>query len=321
MAKTALAEKLGSLLPKLQRKWQFAEATANSGMTWTHPDIGDFVVNVRNGTVGKTRHSEGYSWALINTGASRMPGMIDISFATNFTDDVRLVLQARGNEVVRSYGRLEGLKVPVEWDGDRPKTRVKDQDNLDHFVVTGKCVVLQLQTSVLTRSDSFFICNHELWATEIVEVTDAEPSYYTYEHEGKFYAAVNLWDNQAYPGADFLLTNQKTAGKVIVAMLEEGLVPRALEVREEAEWNPPAFPQREGFTGAIVLWFNPNIGAKVLCADGTQQFVPLKGIQTVSGETVMWQGGFPIVTPKQQVLLRVMNPKKGQSFATIRPVD
>jgi hypothetical protein len=318
MSASPFAELLAPLLPKVKRRWQYAKSTNHSTMSWEHPDMGKYIVGIEGIDVGHTKSIEGYSWSPVGV-HGRMPSGFKVTFAANLDENVCLVLQARGNNLAVCTGNLPDLDVRVEWDGDRPKTRQRDKDNLDHFLVNADCVVVQLQTSFVTRHSNFFICNQELWALRVVEVPGKTNAYRTHEVNGKHYAAENLWDNQAYPGADFLLTNAVTGPKLIEEMLNSGLQPPFVETLPQIEWNPPPFPLRSGYMGAIVMWFNPNVGGKVLCEDGTAKFVPLKGIRSAKGGTPMFDGEFAIVTPKQPVLLQ-MQGKRNDAFAAIRPI-
>ena len=313
----SLADQLAQIapmLPQVRRQWQYARTTNRANMTWEHPEMGSFLIAVdHGGRLGPIQSSVTYSWTKIAAGE---PSAFGIEFAANLNDTVFLVFQVRGNDLTQCVGNIPSLEVKVEWKNGLPKTRERDADNVDHFLVNADGIIVQLQTSLVTRGDTFYISNQELWAAKIVEVSSPSNKYKTHEVNGKFYAAVNLWDDQAYLGSDFLFTNSKTGPQLIEAMLSAGFKPDFYEVRPEIDWNPPAFPQKEGFAGAVVLWFNPNVGGKVICEDGSIHFIPLKGIRDAEGRSVMKRGEFCLMTPKQQVLLRVEH-----GINTVRPIE
>lgn len=319
--KTALGEKLEALGFKPmtpERRWNHGKVHQRSNLSWNHDQLGTIVVGVKGFDIGRDQFEDGYSWARVLT-RNRMAGKLTLAFAMNLSDEVKWVFQARGPNVTQCFGNIPDLCVPVSWDDKGiPRSRMKDQDNLDHFLVTEEGVVLQLQTSLVSRVEDFYVCNHELWAAQIVEVTEPSPPYKTVEVDGKRYAFAPLWDTQTYSGADFLVTNGTTGPQVIKMALADGLVPAVVETLPIPDWNPPAFPYADGFEGALVMWFNPNVGAKVITESGEQVFIPLKGILDAKGKGVMRQGDFPIVTPKQQVLLQRTRDNDGK-FATIRP--
>ncbi|MES2668336.1 MAG: hypothetical protein V4644_01430 [Patescibacteria group bacterium] len=307
MSETLLASRLaeaGLEKSEPRRRWDHAKTRQRSTMSWNHDALGEIIIGVKNYDIGNTDFDDGYSWAPVRT-RSKSPGELRLSFAMNLGKDVVSVFQARGSTVEQCSGTIPELRVPVSWDSrGRPTSRKRDEDNLDHFLVTDEGIILQLQTSVLTRGDVFYVSNHELWAGQIVEVTEESPSYRTVEVAGKRYAVNPFWDTQAYPGADFLVTNATTGRQVIELALADGLVPPVVDSLDIPAWDPPSFPREDGYQGAIVLWFNPNVGAKVFSEDGEHVFVPLKGIHDFEGRNVMKRGQYPIVTPKQQVLLR-----------------
>ena len=299
--------------------FSYSQSDEVTVMTWAHPDLGSLLVGVENFAVGKVSEADGLAWALVRTGA-HMPGTLRLTFTSNFNDCVRLVLQARGSQVERSFGNLPDLKVTVAWDEDgQPKSRVKDQDNLDHFIVTEDGIVLQLQTSVVTRDDQFYVSNHDLWAMKVVEVPGPHKDYRTFEADGKHYAAMSLWEGQGYSGADWLYTNSQTGPQVIRAILEADIVPQKVDVLPMLDWNPPAFPEKEGWHGGVVKWFNPNIGAKVLLADGEDCFVPLAAIKDAKGGPIMSEGGFPVLSGKDTVLVKYRQGDRGRVAHTVKP--
>ena len=323
MADTLIGEKLEQAgykaSPRPARRWFGGETKNQITMSWSHPDLGELVIATDRHNMGTVNENDGYSWAAIGL-RGRMPKEVRVTFAANLHDDVRCVLQARGNEVMRCLGNIPDLIVEMNWDGG-PRTRRKDKDNLDHFIITHEAVVMQLQTSVVTRQDSPYLVNHELWCLQVVQTTEEDPDYKTYlASDGNHYAAVNLWDSQAYPGADWLVTNAQVGPQVIEAMLAADIVFPTAEILPRMDWNPPQFPEADkDSTGAIVLWFNPNVGAKVLCEDGQSRFVPLKGIRDEEGRNTLNRGEFGIVTPKQQVLLSVQMPGTQGEWFAIRP--
>jgi hypothetical protein len=292
-------------------------------MSWEQDALGQLDVSIDNYAVLATNMIDGYSWSQVAVG-SKTPSQLFVSFSAKLRDDVVCVLQARGNDVREERrNSLPGLKVRVNWNDDgRPATRKKDEDNLDHFLCTREAVVMQLQTSFLTRGENFYVCNQELWCLQILEVTEEDPGCKVYQaSNGKRYAAYSLWDSQAYTGADWLITNAQTGPKVIEAMIECGIEPPIVDFMPVTEWDRPEFPQAEGFIGGVVMWFNPNVGAKVLCEDGEQRFVPLKGIRDADGRNMMKRGEFCIVTPKQRVLLSIEMANTPGQFNAVRPAD
>lgn len=248
MAATALEEKLTAVgfkkLARPSKRWYHARAAKLTTMSWSHPQLGDFIVGIEGKSVGDVTEKEGMTFAPVHVG-TKMPGQFRVTFAANLNDSVICVLQARGNNVEESFGNLPELTVKVEWDGDKPQTRRKNEDNLDHFLCTNEGVVMQLQTSFVTRHDSFYLANHELWCLQVVETTEQNPNYKTHEVNGKHYAAVNLWDSQAYPGADWLITNAQTGPKVIEAVIASGAEIAVVTELPVLDWDPPAFPQAE----------------------------------------------------------------------------
>jgi cold shock CspA family protein len=73
--------------------------------------------------------------------------------------------------------------------------------------------------------------------------------------------------------------------------------------------------------GAVVMWFNPIVGGKVLCADGQECFVPLVKIPDQYHRSAMQEGAFPVLLPQQQVLLRYTGGPKGRSATEILPIE
>ena len=280
--------------------------------------LGDIVVGVKGFSVGDADTKDAYAYAKVLTGRKE-PGTLRIEFSANLRDEVGWLFQARGDTVTQCRGEIPSLNVPIAWDTQgRPKSRQKDKDNLDHFIVTRDGILLQLQTSLVSRADTFYAVNHELGAGRIVQVLEEAPAYRTVEIGNKRYALEPFWESQAYPGADFLATNATVGTEVITRVIADGLVPEAVMTLDIPSWDQPAFPEQDGYTGAIVLWFNPNVGAKVLTDNDCQEFVPLKGILDEGGRSVMQRGGFPILLPRQPVLLTMVE-QGHRPFATVRP--
>ncbi|HEY6018711.1 MAG TPA: hypothetical protein VIY48_02120, partial [Candidatus Paceibacterota bacterium] len=141
--------------------------------------------------------------------------------------------------------------------------------------------------------------------------------------EGTF-IIVPLYSAHAYPGASYLKHVMPRSGPKFIEMsIADGAYTEVKEGEtfDIPSWDPPGFPAKPGWQmGGIVLWFNPIVGGKVLCADGAECFVPVGSIQNTRHKSAMRDGDFPIMVPMQQVLLRYKDAEKGRLAVEVEPI-
>jgi len=300
-----------------------SSARSLNAMFWEHEDVGSLVIQASNFDIGPVQSEGPFSWAPIPTGTKK-PDWLAIAFQSNLKPGVFVYTRHNdkpsGQQPVQLHeeGAIPSFKVNVAWDvvdGQRVAyTRKTDMDNIDIFFTLEDGTFLNLQVAVLYRNGVFYLSVHEVGAYQVVRIPpDLEYNRRTLQVGDGRYALATLQEEQAFPGADFLKTMGKMGEELIQHIVkdEESKVPY-VEAVPCPNWNPPEMPsvtpveRRDGWMGGIAKFCNPIISlAVIVCADGTERMSNLSLIQDDDGESMLEKGKFPILLPRQSVLVKI----------------
>jgi hypothetical protein len=310
-------------------KWESAKAGTPATINWSH-EIGRVTLSIGQFKLGPAQTKRGYYYAQIFT-RDHEPNSIRIDFSTNLEEGVVPVYSQDGNFVDCGTKPIPSLVVPVTWQKGKgvarvPHTRVKGKDNADLILALPGGQFINLQVSILTRGGVFYICIQELYAGQIVQVPDINDyalHYKTVEVAGRHYIVTPLWPEFAYPNSDYLRDVMPSMGPKFVQLAASAggfITPDELET---PAWDPPAYPTMKGWPmGAVVLWFNAIVGAKALCADGKVAYIPIGRIPGEGSVSAMKDGDFPILYPRQALVLRHSDEgAKGRIATEIEPLE
>lgn len=311
------------------RKWKSAQSKNINSITWENENVGTLAVS-SSFRLGTTHPKNGYFFAQIYL-RDHEPSFIDLDFTANLKEGVVPLFSQNGQVLDCGNRKIPSLRVPVKWQKGKgenryPHTRERGKDNVDIYFVLPDGTFIVLQVSILTRGGNFYVCIQELYAGQVMqaELSDLQEfdlHYQTVEVGGKHYFVVPLWNSYAYPGADYLKVSP-TSGPIFLKMAAEN---KAFEViGEELQvptWDAPPFPTEKGWPmGGVITFFNAIIGAKVLCADGVECYIPVGLIPGIGTASAMKEGDFPLLHPRQQVLLRFREGDKGRIANEIKPI-
>ncbi len=306
---------------KTRRKWNHAKGGQRSSLGWIHDLFGELMVYISNFELEGQKDSGGYYWAGINLANSTPPALF-VRFAANLSANVVGVFFAQGGDVTdASSGKIPFIEVPIEWNNMNgvtvPHTRARNVDNADIVLLLNSGAFMQLQVSVLTRGGKFFLSVQEIWAGEILEFEGDAGSLGSCMVGDKAYTVSPLWSEQAYPGASYLKTMRNMGPKIVALATEfDNCDIAAVSELPVVGWDPPAFPEGDkGWVGGVVTFFNPIVMGRALLEDGTDVYINLQAILNKDGMPEMSRGGFPLLQPKQQILLRWKKGDKG-TYAT-----
>lgn len=318
---------------KGNRVWMTGRSRRENAISWNH-GIGVVTTSVRGQWLGRIESMAGFTWAEIKVQQGSRPTSITVDFAINLESGI-IPFFCKGGEVIDcADGRIPSLIVPVKWrqfGSDRkwaPHTRVQDQDNIDLVLRNQGGDFIDLQISVVTRGGRFFLSIQELSSGTVVRLLEGLAATDYREvvvGDGRF-ITVPLLEEHAYPGADWLRSIMPRSGPAFIAIAAEDKAFLAVTDLEVAEWIDVAYPAEANWVGARVLWFNPLIGGKVLCADGVTAFVPLRVIPIIGTESdpkptlAMQAGEFAPLLPAQMALVQFEEAPKGRSVTAIRPI-
>ncbi len=315
--------------PSQGRKWDTTKAATESTITWSNEVIGRVSMSAVALQLGDAHVKDGYYWSEIRM-KHHEPARVDINFMTNLNEDVVALYSQDGNLIECGTKPIPSLKVPVKWlrkgekvdlitgnvipasrgkadDGyRRPHTRVRGRDNADIvFAMKDGCFV-DLQPSLLTRGENFKLVMQEVFAGQVVKVTDIAnyDLHYTPVQVGdEHFIVVPIWEQFAYPGVDYIKFMPQMGPKLVKMFAEVGAYGSDEEL-DLLRWVIPMIEPQPGWQIAgVVEYFNAIAGAKVLCQDGKECFVPISKIPDFEGEGTMKDGGFPLLFPRQQVQL------------------
>jgi hypothetical protein len=322
-----------------KRRWSTSSAEQRAAITWSH-DVGTMAFSVKDSRVGHVSHKRGYYWAQIYHRESE-PEVIEVEITHNLKEGVVPFYSQDGNMIDGGSCPIPSLKVPVRWNNGVPHTRVRGKDNADLVLRLENGEFIDLQVAVLTRGGDSFLSIQELSSGQICKLADESEELeelkggevFGYkvvttndaENGMEHFIILPFLSEHAYPGADFAKVQPNMAQKLVefsardatFRKLEDG------EVLDLIDWDPPAFPTVPGLPmGAVMTWFNPIVGGKALCADGVECFIPLVKIPDQHYRSMMKQGGFPVLLPRQQLMLCYQDvPGKGRAATEILPIE
>ncbi len=315
------------------RTWDSARARSENSIAWQSP-IGEVKISASGFWLGKTESAAGYYWAEVKLG-DRRPIELVITFAHNLVKGIIPFYCYAGQVIDCGDQEIPELHIPIEWQrmGNVwvPKTRVRDRDNADLVLRNEFGQFIDLQVAIVSRSGKFYLSIQEISSGQIMrlpsEVTE-DVGYRDVNVDGRRFIVVPILDAHAYPGADFLRYVMQRSGPALLTIAAKD---RAYKDAEDGldvpEWTTFDFPVEAGWTGAVVLWFNPLIGARVKCAgDGIEAFVPIGAIPVKGTENdvvptlAMKAGEYALVLPGQQVLVRTKEGDQGRYTTAIKPI-
>jgi hypothetical protein len=189
--------------------------------------------------------------------------------------------------------------VSVEWDGDTPMTRRPGLDNADVVLLQPNGDLIDIQVSLITRSESFFIVAQRVWQGEVVRTRGNRPGTSRLLYiPGR---AVHAFPGSSYEGA------WANMAEAVLAEARENQASKQLSRTEAAKWQPPILPPPNGggWIPGTVYFFNMVTGTgRIVDAQGKKYFVHFNNI--VNG------GEVPVLTPMTTVLFRPGIEKPGK---------
>ncbi|MES2203375.1 MAG: hypothetical protein V4474_03585, partial [Patescibacteria group bacterium] len=199
-------------------------------VSWGRTDFGTLTIDMSQFDIGVESELGGYMWTQIKR-ARHTPNQMQLDFTTELPGGI-VLLHAQGGNVTDVTGSaVPSLPVVINWSAGNsedadfvPHTRKKDADNIDFvFMRRSDGKFIQVQVSIVTRRGLFYIAVQEIWAGQVVRTTmDNAKTLETTVHtvrgaDGREYGAIvaPLFDDVAYPGADYLKTFKNMGPKVV----------------------------------------------------------------------------------------------------------
>jgi len=330
-----------------KRRQPRSSARRLNAMHWENPDVGSLVIQATNFDIGAVADEWPFSYAPIATG-TKMPDVLEVGFQVNLKSGVYVYTRHNtapsGQQQVKPHedGSIPSFSVNVKWDvvdGQRlAYTREKDMDNIDIFFVLEDGTFLNLQIAVLYRNGVFYLSVQEMGAYPVVRIPlDLQHNKKTVRIGDGRYALVTLQEEQSFPKADFLKTMGQMGEQLIEFIAQDcvddsgkSLIPY-VEAIPCMEWHPPETPsvtpveRRDGWMGGVVKFCNPIVSiAAIVCADTMERLCNLSLILDEDGKSLLEQGKFPVLLPRERVLVRLqaatVRGKTTQQIVAVRRI-
>lgn len=317
-----------------KRVWDSGRARSENSITWRH-QIGSVMISAGGFGLGKTESAGGYYWAEVKLG-DRRPSELVVNFAHNLDKGIIPFFCHAGVVTDCGYQTIPALRVPIEWTKQRdnwiPHTRQKDRDNADLVLRNDDGQFIDLQVAIVSRAGRFYLSIQEISSGQIMRLPAGVTENVGYRDtviDGRRFIVVPLLEEHAYAGADFMSSILPRSGPDLLKMAaEDEAFVDVIDCIEAPEWGELDFPVEAGWVGAVVLWFNPLVGARVVLPDGVDAFVPLAVIPLQGTENdpvprmAMAGGDYPLVLPAQKVLIQLgeSKPGKGHLVRAIKPI-
>ena len=219
---------------------------------------------------------------------------------THIVIEVEVSSLALGAKVFAVFGgqavELENtfqFTVPIDWDGEKPRTRSLGRDNLDVVILLPNGEFIDVQCGVVTRKGRFVLTAQQVWRGQVVRTRD----------EGNRVVSQYVATDpiHAFPGSDYGSIWQSMAEDVMRHAEEIGASDQKSRAKV-AEWQPPtisAEPDERGYYEAVVYFFNVVSGTGYVAnADGKRHFVHFSSVLNPTDPTV------PVLTPMTVVKFR-----------------
>ena len=194
--------------------------------------------------------------------------------------------------------------VPVDWNGDVPRTRFAGHDNIDVIFLAPDGQFVDIQCGIVTRGGLFYVTAQQVWKGNVVR-TFAKGT-----HE-KVWMYVPTAAAHAFPGSDYGSLWTKMGEQVLSQALGAGASEQKSRITP-AKWDPPTItsqPDAAGYREAAVLFFNMVTGTgQIQDASGKKWFVHFSNLLNVP------DGKIPVLKPMTKVAFRGNGtaPEKGQ---------
>ncbi len=305
-------------------------------MQWSHELLGSIEIGVINFKVSPNTAQVGpNNWTRIYPQDKR-PKVVQVRFTGSLKDGVTL-LYAQGTQVTNMMSRdkFPAFDVPVTWnpredDDDLPHTRMKDKDNIDLILITGD-LAFQLQVSVITRKEQFWLCAQETHGGRVIEYTAEEAKELgltTCEVNGKHYIMEPLFAENAYPGADYL-GNFKDVGCQIIEHIVKSGTPIATFYEPE-KWTdvgltamlPPDLNPKNNWRKGTVTWYNVVLGWGFARDEhGKSVFLHFSTILNEHMRPVVQDNHPGILQPMSAVAFKAKEEKGGLKATAVRIIE
>jgi hypothetical protein len=225
-------------------------------------------------------------------GAGDHPQTIEVEGIAHSQSATHIFIVAEGKAV--PIQEAFTFTVPVEWNGNIPRTRFPGQDNIDVIFLAADGQFVDIQCGIITRKGLFYMTAQQVWKGNVVR-TFAKGT----REKAWMYAPTAA--AHAFPGSDYGSLWTKMGEQV----LSQALGASASEQKSRVtvpKWDPPALSSQsnaDGYREAAVLFFNLVTGTGHLQdASGKKWFVHFNNILGVP------DGKIPVLLPMTKILFR-----------------
>jgi hypothetical protein len=312
--------------------WTVVPAT--NEITWSMPGMGELKISVQNFNMGEPTKDGLHLFAPVR--AASEPSHIKLVFKHTLAEGISLFQGKAGNVTEHTSDTLPALDVPIDWyvptnsRGNKrvAHSRVRGQDNVDFVFMNASGTFVQLQVSMVTRADSFWVAVQQIYVGQVVTTMAlASADILHINHDGLNALVVPMLGyNATPPNRPYLsVFSGMGPGIVTAAINRRAYIPRG--DMEIAEWEPTRIEEdlplvmygKKGWVKATVLFYNLVLGSGMAeLEDGTLIRVHFSRIlSNETGKPLHHAGHFPILHPMTQVAVIWENGAQGAQASSI----
>lgn len=324
-ALTAAYEDAGLTIPdppKPEHRWA---VRPGQSMTWGSRFFGTAAVEIQTHKLGEVTERGINCWAPIELVGR--PNWINFRVMVKLAEGVKCLFTKEGvivRDVTDPTSEPPLFNVQVDWFEGVPHTR-REGDNIDLLLLDNEGTFVQLEIGVVSRNGRFYLTFQEMYAGQVARTTAAKAAQISAktvtvgDHVG---LVAPLYEENNYPGADFLATRGMVHGVVKYA-IELGRS-KTFSQCKIPKWEsvPVTLPEKmasKGWQTATCLWYNLILGwGFAQLGDGSSCFVHMANIIDDAGRTVMSKGEFPVLEPMKMIAIKYKDESGKRKATAIR---
>lgn len=328
----AYAEKGLEVVQAPKERRTFKSILSQGLVQWSNSIFGSLCVYVHEHKLSEHGSEGPISWASVSFFS--LPNLLELRFDVKAESGVKVIRAQAGNfeDVTDEFQR--SMSIPIKWkklDGRDdelkvPEIREKNVDNVDFLFLKPDGQFVQVQVALSARQGIIWVTVQEIFGGQVVRTTHQKANEIELCNVdlGKYAGlVVPLYEENAYPGSDYLATFATMGSKLVNFANSIGAtVPMSQAVAAtwiETNVEVSDHQRQNGWESATVAFFNAVIGwGRAITKDGTSVFVHYNVLVNKENRPIKAnRTDYPCLSPMTGIVLKREKDDNGRVHARV----